>query len=81
MNISENTKIPFGSHKNTKIRDLPDNYLEWGAKKFMGTDFHSWSVAFQKEIQKRQDENSSTKGLEEQADELLRRAGYNPKNL
>lgn len=80
-NITENTRINFGKHKNTKLRDLPDEYLLWVQNNLLNTDFHSWAVAAKKELKRREEEDAPVKGLEEQADEFLRQYGHDPKNM
>jgi hypothetical protein len=45
------------------------------------TDFHDWAIAGASEIARRSNENIQVKSLEQQANELLRNAGYNPKKL
>ena len=43
-------RLTFGRHVNTRISDLPLNYLIWGSQKFKG-DWQQW---FQKEISRRE---------------------------
>lgn len=73
--ITRSTPITFGAHKGTKLRDIPDAYLDWVIKNLKDTDFHRWALAAQKEKEDR------TKGgdggsAEEQANKLLREAGW-----
>lgn len=81
MNITPQTKIPFSRHKGTKLRDLPDGFLNWMTQNLKDSDFHDWSRAAEEEIDRRQQENVQVKSLEQQADEFLRNAGYNPRKL
>jgi hypothetical protein len=79
--ITENTKLPFGKHRGIKLRDVPDGYLDWCQEKLRNGDFHEWAVATEEEIRRRKNENSSVQNLEEQANQLLRDAGFDPNNL
>lgn len=79
--ITENTKLPFGKHRGIKLRDVPDSYLNWCEEKLKDDDFHEWAVAAKEEIHRRENEDSSVESLEEQANKLLRDAGYDPDNL
>jgi len=81
MLITQNTKIPFSKYRGTKLRDLPDGFLVWMESHLKDTDFHDWAVAGATEIARRSQESIQVKSLEQQADELLRSAGYNPKRL
>lgn len=81
MKITENTKINFGNHRNTKVRDLPDGCLTWMSLHLRDTDFHRWAIAAGKEIERRKSDNMEVKDLEQQADDLLRQYGFDPKNV
>ena len=81
MRITRQTKIPFSRYKNTRLRDLPDGFLQWLTEKLMESDFHEWSMAARDELQRRTSEGTAVQSLEEAANELLRDAGYNPHKL
>lgn len=81
MSITGSTKIPFSTYKGTRLRDLPDGFLSWMTKKLGESDFYDWAKAAQQELDRRQEENRETKGLEQEADELLRGAGFNPHKM
>jgi hypothetical protein len=49
--------------------------LEYVAERWRDSDFHEWFVAVAEELEVRRQEGGG--GLEEQADEILRRAGFN----
>lgn len=81
LRISSDTRLTFGKHKNVKIRDVPDDYLQWMIQKLCNTDFHEWGIAAKREQSHRQLENAPVKGLEEQADDILRQYGYDPRAI
>lgn len=81
MDITPQTKIPFSKHKGTKLRDLPDGFLTWLTQNLKDSDFHNWALAAQKELERRQTENVQVKDLEQQADEFLRNAGFDPRKM
>lgn len=81
MKITIQTKIPFSRYKGTRLRDLPDGFLNWMTKTLPNTDFHDWAKAAEEELERRQRENSSVQDLEQQADSLLRDAGFDPRKL
>lgn len=76
MNITTNTKFTFGKYRNTKLRDVPEAYLTWLIANLADTDFHIWVEAAKEEQERRKTDNSGGGNLEEQADAILRRAGY-----
>ena len=49
-NEYEYTKMPFGKYKNKRLKDIPDNYLEWG---IMNIDDVGIQVMFSMEYQRR----------------------------
>jgi uncharacterized protein (DUF3820 family) len=80
MKITSSTRISFGKYKGRKLRDIPPTYLNWMINHMWDGEFHEWALAAQKELKDREkDERFSS--LEEEADEILRRAGYDPKSL
>jgi uncharacterized protein (DUF3820 family) len=79
--ITEHTKLPFGAHRGIKIRDIPDGYLKWCEDNLKDGDFHEWAVAATEELKRREKDNSTIQSLEEQANQLLREAGFDPKKL
>lgn len=81
MEITAQTKIPFSKHKGTKLRDLPDGFLNWASNTLLNTDFHNWAIAAKQELERREKENTSVQDLEQQADSFLRDAGYDPRSL
>jgi hypothetical protein len=81
MKITGQTRIPFSKHKNTRLRDLPDGFLKWVAEKLIDSDFHNWALAAKDELQRRVADGNHIKSLEEEANELLRNAGYDPRKL
>lgn len=78
--ITNHTKLPFGKHRGIKLRDVPDDYLNWCCEK-LKDDFYEWAVAAEEELQRRKQDDASIKSLEEQANQLLRDAGFDPNNL
>ena len=81
MRITQQTKIPFSNCKGTKLRDLPNGFLTWMEENLTDTDFHDWAIAGVNELKRREVDNIEVKSLEEQADELLRGAGFNPRKV
>jgi hypothetical protein len=82
MKITLQTKLPFSKrYKGVRLRDLPDGFLTWMQENLRDTDFHDWAIAGEAEIERRKSESIEVKDLEEQADEFLRNAGYNPRKL
>ena len=81
MKITCQSRIPFSKYKGTKLRDLPDGFLQWLIEKLMESDFHDWAAAAQTELQRRQAEGGTVQSLEEAANEFLRNAGYDPRKL
>lgn len=80
MKITQSTKISFGAHKGTKIRDLSDQYLKWVSENLFNSEFHDWAIAAKTELKKRKSENINVKSLEQQADDILRSYGIDPNN-
>ena len=78
MKITSKSRLPFGKHKNKKLRDVPTAYLEWLVNNLNESDFHKWSQAAILELEARE-KDSSLKSIEEQADDFLRLHGINPK--
>ena len=81
MKITHQTRIPFSRHKGTRVRDLPDGFLNWLVEKLGDSDFHEWSVAAKEELERRALEGGSVQSLEEAANEFLRNAGFDPRKL
>jgi hypothetical protein len=46
--------LTFGKYKGTDIKNLPIEYLEWGAKRL---EIPKWQKAFEGEIERRRDES------------------------
>lgn len=47
--FDRNAEVPFGKHRGTKIKDLPDDYVSWCAKNITG----KFKSTFEKEILER----------------------------
>jgi len=42
--VAGGEKIPFGAHKGSRFRDLPDSYLHWIVKELSGGDLDHFAV-------------------------------------
>jgi len=79
--ITRNATLTFGKHKGTKISMCPTSYLRWMGETLMDSDLHRWAQAARDELDVRQREGAletEHKSLEQQADDLLRKAGFKP---
>ncbi|MBS3820673.1 MAG: hypothetical protein GVY16_00160 [Planctomycetes bacterium] len=79
--ITRNTRLTFGKHKGTKLCQVPQGYVEWMAETLMDSDLTLWAQAAKRELVERKKESYDIKHrqrLEDQADEILRKAGYRP---
>jgi hypothetical protein len=79
--ITASSKLTFGKHKGKKLSDCPTDYLQWVVETLMDSDFTLWAQAAQKELKKRKQdgyEQAHRDSLEDQADEILRKAGFKP---
>ena len=56
--------------------ECPKSYLQWMTDNLCNTDFHEWALAAQKIIETRAAEDAPIEDLEQQADDILRDAGY-----
>ncbi len=54
MAITRQSKIPFGKHKDTKLSDIPDDYLNWLGNESDEPD-KPWSTAARAELALRAD--------------------------
>jgi len=87
ITITENSRLTFGKHgpkrrrAGKKLCECPKDYLEWMANNLKNTDFHEWAIAAERFLQKRKEEDTPTKNLEEAADDFLRSHGFDPKKL
>ena len=75
------SKLTFGKHKGTKISMCPTDYLSWMAARLMDSDLHRWAQAARDELDVRKKEGAleaDHKSLEQQADDILRKAGFKP---
>jgi len=72
---SSNQTLLTCVNRNGTVCDIPQGYLEYVAERWRDSDFHEWFVAVAEELEVRRQEGGG--GLEEQADEILRRAGFN----
>ena len=75
------SKLTFGKHKGSNISLCPTDYLEWMAAKLMDSDLHLWAQAARDELEVRKKQGTleaDHKSLEQQADEILRKAGFKP---
>ena len=79
--ITRQSKLMFGKHKGTKISMCPTGYIEWMAAKLADSDLYLWAQAAQGELDARKAEGALEADhltLEQQADEILRKAGFDP---
>lgn len=79
MKITGQTRIPFSKYKGTRLRDIPNGFLQWVIEKLADSDFQEWVVAAREELERRSVDLNETKSLEEAADDFLKNAGYNPR--
>ena len=84
--ITKDSKVPFGSaqNKGRKLGDQPEAFLEWMARKLRDGDLHAWSIAAEKELERRKTENvrlSAHEDLDRAAEEFLRKHDVNPKDF
>lgn len=77
MKITPNSRLTFGTNKGLKLRDVPESYLKWMENHLWDGEFHQWAVAAKKELADRKHDNRFG-SLEEQADDILRQAGFDP---
>ncbi|MCE5326170.1 MAG: hypothetical protein LLG01_07110 [Planctomycetaceae bacterium] len=80
--ITKDSKLTFGKHRGRRLGQCQSDYLEWMAAKLLDTDFHAWALAAKKIIESRKAAGAAEvklASLEEQADALLRRAGFDSK--
>ncbi len=79
--INENTRVPFPRHKGLKLGACPSDYLVWMAG-VTDESMGEWANAAKQILaDRKKNGEDSHASLEEQADALLRRAGFNPKKL
>jgi len=79
--ITRQSKLTFGKHKGRKISTCDTGYLRWMVDKLSDSDLILWAQAAQAELEIREKEGELDKqhlSLEQQADELLRKAGFKP---
>jgi hypothetical protein len=79
--ITRNSKLTFGKHKGQKLRNCPQDYVEWMAENLMDSDLTLWAQAAKQELVERKKESYDVRhreNLQAQADEILRKAGYKP---
>lgn len=77
--ITRNSKLAFGRHKGRKLSLCDTDYLEWMAAKLMDSDLCEWAQAAQAELEVRiQEDRPDQRSLKEQADQILRDAGFKP---
>ena len=77
--ITASSKLTFGRHKGKKLSACDTKYLEWMVANLLDSDFHEWALAARAELKDRAlDPTAPTGSLEEQADKLLRDAGFDP---
>lgn len=80
-----NSRLPFGKYKGKKLAEVPPDYILWMSKTLINTDLHEWGLVAKEIIEKDGADKAKTTSLEEQADEILRKAGYtnltNRKNI
>jgi len=79
--ITRSSTLTFGKHKGRKLSACDSGYLEWLVANLSDSDFCLWAQAAQAELDARREEGRSQQqqlSLEEQADRLLRDAGFEP---
>ncbi len=79
--ITRQSKLTFGKHKGRKLSTCDTGYLRWMVDKLTDSDLYLWANAAQTELDVRQKEGALDQAhlsLEQQADELLRKAGFKP---
>ena len=74
--MTENTPLTFGAHKGTPLRACPDSYLQWMATNLLDGDFSEWGQLAKRLLEARAKENKKVGNLEDQANEILKQAGY-----
>ncbi len=80
--ITKDSKLTFGKHRGHRLGQCQSDYLEWMAVKLLDTDFHAWALAAKKILEARKASGAAEAkviSLEDQADALLRRAGFDSK--
>ena len=79
--ITRQSKLTFGKHKGTKVSLCDTGYLQWVVAKLTDSDLYPWAAAAEAELAVRAKEgrlDEEHKSLEQQADDLLRKAGFKP---
>lgn len=79
--IKPTERIHFGKHKGQRLIDLPDSYLKWMERNLRDSDLHQYSTIAKDILARRQEDDKTSKNLEQAANEFLRRHGYDPYNL
>lgn len=85
--ITPNSRLTFGKYGPTsrrsgkKLCECPLDYLEWIANNLRDSDFHEWAIVAQEIVRNRKIEDAPTEDLEKQADQFLRDAGFDPRNM
>ena len=79
MNVTSNSRIPFGPYKKMKMKDCPDRGLTWMVEHLVESDLCQFAQVA-KQLLKERGENS-VEDLEKQADDFLREHGIDPKTL
>lgn len=74
--ITENTRLTFGQNRGMPLKNCPDSYLQWMVTNLSNSDFAEWAVAAKQLLSSRKTSDSKVQSLEDQANELLRQAGY-----
>lgn len=79
--ITRQSELTFGKHKGTKISLCRTDYLKWMADKLADSDLHRWAKAARDELDARHKQgtlDAEHESLEQQADKILRKAGFKP---
>ena len=79
--ITRQSKLTFGKHKGTKVSMCDTGYLKWMVAKLTDSDLYAWAATAEAELAVRAEEgrlDEVHKSLEQQADDLLRKAGFKP---
>lgn len=79
--LNKKERITFGKHKGSRLIDLPDNYLNWMVKNLKDSDRHLFAIAAEEILRDRELEDKPLKDLEKEANDFLKRHGFDPYNM
>jgi hypothetical protein len=81
MAVTPTSRVPFSTqYRGKRLCDCPDKFLEWCSTKLRDTDLHEYAIAADEVIKDRAGDGKY-RDLEAQADQILRRAGYDPRGM